>query len=120
MPTPFTNAPDALLRLWNKFALRGGVDAQNLPDSVQDAYNQVLVLQLKDVRDAVETMNADIRRLEAETLAAAGPPPPLDLLAGSLTLAITCGDEAKHSRRQVHGIVGPFELEIECEIPAHP
>ncbi len=40
---------------------------------MQEAYNQVVVLQLKDVRDAVETLNADIRRLEAETLAAAGP-----------------------------------------------
>ena len=27
------------------------------------------------------------------------------------TLAITFGDEAKRSRRQVPGIVGPFELE---------
>ncbi len=35
-------------------------------------------------------------------------------------VAITCGDKAKRSRHQVHGIVGPFELEIECEMPAHP
>ena len=31
MPTPFTDAPDALLRLWNKFALHRGFDANNPP-----------------------------------------------------------------------------------------
>ncbi len=31
MPTPFTDAPNALLRLWNKFALRRGLDANDPP-----------------------------------------------------------------------------------------
>ncbi len=69
MSTPFT---DALLRLWNKFALRGGVDAQNLPDSVQDAYNQVVAIQLRHMREAVEEINDDVRALTQLD----GPQPP--------------------------------------------
>ncbi len=34
MPTPFTDAPDALLRRWIRFALSVEVDAQNPAETV--------------------------------------------------------------------------------------
>ncbi len=40
MPTPFTDAPDALLHLWNKFALSGEVGAQNPPATMREAYDR--------------------------------------------------------------------------------
>ncbi len=58
--TPFTDAPFALQALWHKFALRGEVDSQNPPATVQEAYNQVVGVQLKEMRETLEAIEADI------------------------------------------------------------
>ncbi len=47
MPTPFTNAPDALLHLWNKFALSGDLDGSTTPATVQEAYDQVIAISVR-------------------------------------------------------------------------
>ncbi len=52
MPTPFT---DVLLRLWNKFALHRGFDANNPPATIEGAYRQVIALQLQEMRDSART-----------------------------------------------------------------
>ncbi len=72
--TPFTDAPFALKALWNKFALRGEVDSQIPPATVREAYNQVVAVQLKEMRETVEAIEADIRNAETDMLASAGPP----------------------------------------------
>ncbi len=51
MPTPFTDAPDALLHLWNKFALSGDLDGSTPPATMREAYNQVVAIQLRQMRD---------------------------------------------------------------------
>ncbi len=61
MPTPFINAPDALLHLWNKFSLSGEVDGSNPPATMREAYNQVVAIQLRHMREAVEEINDDVR-----------------------------------------------------------
>jgi len=53
-PTPFTDAPDPLLRLWNKFALHRGLHANNPPATMKKAYRQVIALQLQEMRDVAE------------------------------------------------------------------
>ncbi len=40
MPTPFTDAPDTLLHLWNKLSLSGDLDGSNPPATMREAYNQ--------------------------------------------------------------------------------
>ncbi len=45
MPSLFTNTPDALLRLWNKFALHRDFDANNPPATIKEAYQQVIALK---------------------------------------------------------------------------
>ncbi len=47
MPTPFTDAPDALLRLWNKFALSGDLDGSTPPATMREAYNQVVAKEFR-------------------------------------------------------------------------
>ena len=72
MPTPFINAPDALLHLWNKFSLSGEVDGSNPPATMREAYNQVVAIQLRHMREAVEEINDDVRALTQLD----GPQPP--------------------------------------------
>jgi len=69
MPTPFT---DALKTLWNKFALRGDLDGSNPPATMREAYNQVVAIQLRHMREAVEEINDDVRALTQLD----GPQPP--------------------------------------------
>ncbi len=52
--TPFTDAPFALKALWNKFALGGELDPHDPPATVREAYNQVVAVHLKEMRDTVE------------------------------------------------------------------
>ncbi len=78
MPTPdsapFTDAPFALQALWHKFALRGELDPLSPPATVREAYTQVVGVHLKEMRETVEAIEADIRNSETEMLASAGPP----------------------------------------------
>ncbi len=55
MPTPFTDAPLALLRMWNKFALSGDLDGSTPPATIEGAYRQVIALQLQEMRDSART-----------------------------------------------------------------
>ncbi len=51
MLTPFTDAPDALLHLWNKLALSGDLDGSTPPATMREAYNQVVAIQLRQMRE---------------------------------------------------------------------
>ncbi len=82
MPTPFTNAPDSLLHLWNKFSLSGEVDAQNPPATMREAYNQVLAIQLRHMREGVQAINEDVQHL----LDLDGPRPPTCCVGGASPL----------------------------------
>ncbi len=66
MPSLFTNTPDALLRLWNKFALHRGLDANNPPATIEEAYRQVIALQLGHVAYLLEDIYRDANALVAE------------------------------------------------------
>ncbi len=99
MPThdsiPFSDAPFALQALWNKFALRGDLDGSNPPATMQEAYNQVVAVQLKEMRATLEAIETDIRNAEADMLASAGPPLQATCLrcgAGPLTQYLTSRD----------------------------
>ncbi len=72
--TPFADAPFALKALWNKFALGGELDPHDPPATVREAYNQVVAVQLKEMRETVEAIEADIRNAKTDMLASAGPP----------------------------------------------
>ncbi|MDA2911776.1 hypothetical protein MYX04_12715 [Nitrospiraceae bacterium AH_259_D15_M11_P09] len=72
--TPFTDAPFALQALWNKFTLRGELDPHFPPATVREAYNQVVAVHLKEMRETVEAIETDIRNAETDMLASAGPP----------------------------------------------
>ncbi len=71
MPTPdstrFTDAPFTLQALWNKFSLSGEVDAYTLPATVQEAYNQVVEIQLRHMGQVTEEINKDVNALMAES-----------------------------------------------------
>ncbi len=82
MPTPFTDAPDALLHLWNKFSLSGEVDAQNPPATMREAYNQVVAIQLRQIREGVQAINEDVQQL----LDLDGPGPPTCCVCGASAL----------------------------------
>ena len=84
-----------LERLLNKYALRGEVDSQNPPATVREAYNQVVAVQPKEMRETVEAIEADIRNAETDMLASAGPPDQATCLrcgAGPLTQYLTARD----------------------------
>ncbi len=72
--TPFTDAPFALQALWHKFALRGELDPLSPPATVRETYNQVVAVHLKEMRETLEAIEADIRNAETDMLASAGPP----------------------------------------------
>ncbi len=99
MPTPdsapVTDAPVARKALWHKFALGGEVDSQNPPATVREAYNQVVAVQLKEMRETLEAIEADIRNAETDMLASAGPPDQATCVrcgAGPLTQYLTARD----------------------------
>ncbi len=82
MPTPFTDAPDALLHLWNKFALSGDLDGSTPPATMQEAYNQVVAIQLRQMREGVQAINEDVQHL----LDVDGPGPPTCCVCGASPL----------------------------------
>ncbi len=93
--TPFTNAPFALKALWIKFALGGELGPHDPPANVREAYNQVVAVQLKEMRETVEAICTDLRLLEADMLASQEPPPPATCAqcgAGPLTQYLTARD----------------------------
>ncbi len=93
--TPFTDAPFALKALWNKFALRGELDPLSPPATVREAKNQVVAVQLTEMRETVEAIEADIRNAETDILASAGPPLQATCVrcgAGPLTQYLTSRD----------------------------
>ncbi len=99
MPTPdsapFTDAPFALQALWHKFTLRGELDPHSPPATVREAYNQVVAVQLKEMRETMEAIEADIRKSETDMLASAGPPDQATCVrcgAGLLTQYLTSRD----------------------------
>ena len=58
--TPFEDAPDELHRLWNKYALRGDLDSRNPPATAEEAYHQVIELQLRgDMQDVMQEIRQD-------------------------------------------------------------
>ncbi len=83
MPTPFTDAPDALLHLWNKFSLSGEVDGSIPPATMRGAYNQVLAIQLREMREGVQAINEDVQHL----LDVDGPGPPTCCVCGASPLS---------------------------------
>ncbi len=93
--TPFTDFPFALKALWNKFALRGELDLHSPPATVREAYNQVVAVHLKEMRETVEAIEADIRNAKTDMLASAGPPDQAMCVrcgAGPLTQYLTARD----------------------------
>ncbi len=93
--TRFTDAPFALQALWHKFALSGDLDGGNPPATMQEAHNQVVAVQLKEMRETVEAIEADIRNAETDMLASAGPPGQATCVrcgAGPLTQYLTARD----------------------------
>ncbi len=72
MPTSFTDAPAALPHLWNTFFLSGKVVGQNPPATMREAYNQVVAIQLRQMRKGVQAINEDAQQL----LDLDGPRPP--------------------------------------------
>ncbi len=82
MPTPFTDAPDALLHLWNKFALSGDLDGSTPPATMREAYNQVVAIQLRQIREGVQAINEDVQHL----LDVDGPGPPTCCVCGASPL----------------------------------
>ncbi len=57
--TPFTDAPFALKALWHKFTLGGELDPHSPPATVQDAYTQVVEIQVRQMRDVMQEINND-------------------------------------------------------------
>ncbi len=95
MSTPFTDAPFALKALWHKLTLRGELDPHSPPATVREAYTQVVAVHLKEMRATVEDIEADIRNVEMDMLASAGPPLEATCLrcgAGPLTQYLTPHD----------------------------
>ncbi len=93
--TPFTDAPFALQALWHKFALSGDLDGGNPPATMQEAHNQVVAVQLKEMRETLEAIEADIRNAKTDMLASAGPPDQATCVrcgAGPLTRYLTARD----------------------------
>ncbi len=72
--TPFPDAPIALQALWHKFALGGELDPLSPPATVREANNQVVAVQLTEMRETLEAIEADIRNAETDMLASASPP----------------------------------------------
>ncbi len=64
--------PLQLRRLWNQFALRGLLDSRTPPATMQEAYNQVVTLHLKAMREVMQEINDDVQHL----LDLDGPRPP--------------------------------------------
>jgi len=54
--------------------LRGELDPHDPPATVREAYNQVVAVQLKEMRETLEAIAADIRNSETHMLASAGGP----------------------------------------------
>ncbi len=76
-PTPLPALTGLKLRrLWSKFVLSGEVDAQHPSATTREAYNQVVTLHIKDMRETAEAICTDFRLLEADMLASQGPPAP--------------------------------------------
>ncbi len=99
MSTPdsphFTDVPFALKALWHKFALGGELDPHGPPATVREANNQVVAVQLTEMRETVEAIEADIRNAEMDMLASAGPPDQATCVhcgAGPLTQYLTSRD----------------------------
>ena len=69
-------------RLWNQLVLSGEVDANDPPATMQEAYAQVLAIQLRPMREAVEQINDDVRALKALD----GPQPPTCCACGASPL----------------------------------
>ncbi len=93
--TPFTDAPFALKALWNKFTLRGELDPLSPPATVREAYKKVVAVQLKEMRETEEAIEANIRNAETDMLASAGPPFQATCVrcgAGPLTQYLTARD----------------------------
>jgi len=87
--------PPALQCLWNKFALRGELAPHHPPATVREAHNQVVAVQLTEMRETVEAIEADIRNSETDILASSGPPLQATCLrcgAGPLTQYLTARD----------------------------
>ncbi len=82
MPTPFTDAPLALLRMWNKFALSGDLDGSTPPATMREAYNQVVAIQLRQMREGVQAINENVQHL----LDLDGPGPPTCCVCGASPL----------------------------------
>ncbi len=59
--------PHELLRLWNKFALSGEVDAQHPPATVQEAYEQVIGIQARHLREVAQDIRQDVACLVEES-----------------------------------------------------
>ncbi len=93
--TRFTDAPFALKALWNKFTLRGELDPLSPPATVREAYNQVVAVHLKEMRETLEAIEADISNAETDMLASEGPPDRATCVrcgAGPLTQYLTSRD----------------------------
>ena len=106
--TPHADWPSPLQRLWHEFALSGEVDGAKPPATMQEAYNQVLAIQLQHMHEAVEQINDDVRALKAldgpqpPTCCACGASPLTRYVASLYTGAIYCPDCAEQEQGQRH------------------
>ncbi len=110
--TPFTDVPFALKALWNKFALGGELDPLSPPATVREAYNQVVAVHLKEMRETVEAIAADIRNAEMDMLASAGPPDQAMCVrcgAGLLTQYLTSRDTGATYCPECAGWMGDYK-----------
>lgn len=52
--TPYADWPPELLRLWHHFVRRGELDSHNPPTTAWEAWNQVIEVQARHLREAIE------------------------------------------------------------------
>ena len=64
---PMTDWPPDLLHLWHRFTLSGEVDPHHPPATVQEAYNQVVEIQARHMREVVQDIQQDVACLVEES-----------------------------------------------------
>ena len=62
-----TNWPPDLLHLWHTFTVSGELDPHHPPATVLDAYHQVIEIQARHLREAMQDTQPDVTALIAES-----------------------------------------------------
>ena len=64
---PMAKWPPDLLHLWHTFTVSGELDAQHPPATVWEAYDQVIEIQARHLREAMQDTQPDVTALIAES-----------------------------------------------------